>query len=191
MTDAELQGITAQALNMAKRDIQRGKFNFLLAAYHAGEGLHRMTKIEATVVERLGEEWLNRGGTKDFGFLLIQFAVAMKPPDAVVWVTAANMFKPTPALAELSIEEQKRLLDSTHDRHHQAVKEGLLTLADVLTAVGQTAESVCHYVLEKNADQPTVQFFPQADFAGRMKMYGHDPLTLLTELESYRKRGVQ
>ena len=50
MTDPELQGIAAQAHNMAKRDLQLGQFNFLVAAYCAGERLHRMRQVEALIV---------------------------------------------------------------------------------------------------------------------------------------------
>jgi hypothetical protein len=44
VTDAELEGIAAQALNLARLDLQRGKFNFLVATYNAGR-LYRMRRI--------------------------------------------------------------------------------------------------------------------------------------------------
>ena len=61
MTDQILEGIAAQAFNMARLELERRKFNFLLASYHESDGkkLYRMSKIEAFIVQQLGEGWLN------------------------------------------------------------------------------------------------------------------------------------
>jgi hypothetical protein len=180
MTDAQLQGLAAQALNMAKREMERGSFNFLLASWHEGETLHRMRTIERTIIEKLGEDWLNGGRTKDLGFGLLKLATAMLPPDAMVFVCVSNFFEPTERLLALSLEEQHKTLGQTHDGHHQAVKEGLLKLCDALTAVAQTPERMCSYMQKvavgrrvvRFLDQPVVQLFDQSDFSGRMKLYG-------------------
>ena len=64
ITDAQMEGLAAQAANLAKKDMEQkeGGFHFLLASYHdVDKQLHRMTKIEDLMVEKLGEEWLNHG----------------------------------------------------------------------------------------------------------------------------------
>jgi hypothetical protein len=176
MTDAQLEGIAAQALNMAKRDMERRSFNFLLASCHDGAGLYRMSKVEALIIERLGEDWLNHGETKDAGFRVLRKAVDLMPPEAVVFVTATNAFKPTAKLQALTKAEQTKLLNGGHSRHHQAVKEGLLEIADSLTATVQTPERVCWYVQTVDhgwlVGKPEVRFASQAEFDGRLKMFG-------------------
>jgi len=186
MTDAELQGIAAQSLNMAKRDLGRGGFNFLLAAYNLCDQppLHRMDKIEALVIERLGENWLNNGRTKDIGFAVLRQCIDTLPPDAVVVVTMCNGFSLTAKAQELSRAELMKLVnDSNHDRHHEAVKEGLMEVCDVLLATVQTRERVCMYQqrLDRRGEflgKPDTKCFPQEGFEGRLKMFGkhYDPL---------------
>ena len=182
MTDAELQGISAQALNMAKRDLDRGNFNFLLAVYHQADEqkLHRMVKVEELIIKKMGEEWLNDGLRKDIGFRIIREAVDWMPPEAVVFVTACNMFTPTEKLSKLPVEERRKLLDGGHDRHHEAVQTGLLAIGEGLLAIAQTPERVCMYQqkVEKLTftGHPETKFFPQADFGGRMKMFGKEEL---------------
>jgi hypothetical protein len=178
MTDAELQGVAAQALNMAKRDIERGSFHFLLALYHECDTppLHRMTEIEKLIIERLGEEWLNSGRTKNVGFYVLRLAVDLLPPDAVVIVTIVNSFTPTARFYELPEERRDELLRS-HDRQHQAVAEGLFTVCDALCAIVQTPTRVCQYIQEydrhrRPTGKPRAAFLPQEDFDGRLKMFG-------------------
>jgi hypothetical protein len=49
MTDAELKGLALQALNMAKRDLERNnRLGCFLASHHAGEGIHRMDQDRET-----------------------------------------------------------------------------------------------------------------------------------------------
>lgn len=178
LTDPELQGIAAQSLNMALKSMDDGDFNFLIASYHIGDTppLHRMKKIEKTIIERLGENWLNSGRAKDTGFQVIRMCVEILPPDAIAFVTICNRFKTTPKFDALTPEQQQDLANATHDRHHQAVKSGLLTLNDALTAVVQTPDRVCQYIqdfeLGKTAGRPDVLFTPQEDFDGRLKMFG-------------------
>lgn len=189
MTDPELHGIALQALNMAKRDLRGGSFNFLIAAYHAGEGLHRMTKIEQMIIGKLGEGWLNSGHTKDVGFGLLQLATALRPPDAVVVVTCCNVFKPSEKFKALPAAEQEVHLEvmrtQGHDKHHEMVRAGLLTMVDALTATAQTAERVCLAVQEVGPDTKTKShFFVQDEFGGRIKMYGNslqEIVEMLTE----------
>lgn len=178
MTDAELQGVAAQALNLAKRDMQQNKFNFLLASYHVGDvpPLHRMQKVEALIIEKLGEDWLNNGKTKDAGFRMLRFCIDVLPPDAVVFVTAANRFQPTAKFETLTEVQRQELLDAGHDRHNQAAKEGLLELHDCLCAIAQTPTRVCNYMQDflcgHPVGNPDTSFFPQANFDGRIKMFG-------------------
>jgi hypothetical protein len=179
ITDSQLQGISLQALNMAKRDWAHGPFNVLLASYHEGEGLHRMRRIERLLIKSLGEDWLNNDRTKDQGFGVLKTATATLPPDAVVIVTASNCFEPTPGLLALSFEEQQTIMGDGHDDQHSAVKEGWLTVSDALTAFAQNPERVCISTQKlllvsktvRPIGQPIVQFFDQSDFKGRLKLY--------------------
>lgn len=178
MTDAQLEGIAAQALNLAKRDQERGRFNFLLATFHQEDGaLHRMTKIEALIIANLGEEWLNDGAAKDLGFGLLRKAVGLMPPDAIIFVTAANMFKPTEKMKKLPFEEQERRARLGHDENHRLAKQGYYEIIDCLIAVAQTPERVCHRIQPvaprgQTPDAPHTQMFDQKHFDGRMKFYG-------------------
>ncbi len=178
LTDAELKGVGAQTLNMVKRDLELGRFNFLFASYHVGDKppLHRMNKIEALVVERLGENWLNSGRAKDMGFYVLRLAVDLLPPDAVVIATGANSFKATARLDALPKERHRALLNASHDEQHKAVAEGLLEVCDAILVMVQTPERICQYVQEIGPHGPvgnaTAQFFPQEGFTGRLKMYG-------------------
>jgi hypothetical protein len=178
LTDEELKGISAQALNMAKLDIERNQFNFLFAAYFADDTppLHRMEKIEALVVKQLGQEWLNCGATKDIGFGVLRMAMRMLPPEAVVIVTAVNAFVPTEKFQSLPVKQQRKLMRETHEAHHAAAREGLLDLRDALVAIAQTPERVCQYMQTYGPGSiplgtASASFFPQKDFGGRLKMY--------------------
>jgi hypothetical protein len=183
LTDAELQGLAAQALNLARRDYERKNFNFLLASYHQGTALHRMTKVEALIIEKLGEDWLNSGRKKDIGMGLMALATHYKPPDAIMFVTAANMFRQTAKFDKLSRAEQDKIIQAGHDRHHEGVKQGLFELVDSMVSVAQTPERVCNYMLEMKRDAvPVVHFFDQSEFDGRLKMYGRDINKLRREL---------
>lgn len=177
LSDAVLQGLAAQALNLAKRDFEQGKFNFLLASYHESDGprLHRMQKIEALIVERLGEDWLNNGRKKDIGFDMLRTATHILPPDAIVFVTAANRFESTAKLNALPDAQRIAMLNTNHDRHLQMVKEGLLEIHDGFSAIVQTPTRVCSYFQDFDRGEPVgkpiTMFIPQADFDGRLKMY--------------------
>jgi hypothetical protein len=177
MTDAALQGIAAQALNMAKRDIEKGIFNFLLASYNEGDGLHRMAKVESVIIERLGENWLGDWQRKAAAFGVLRAATDMMPSDALVFVTAGNGFAATPKFWALPEEKQEALRAAGHERHHSAVAAGLLTVSDVLIAVAQTPERVCIYKQNVNelhqlTGPPQTSFSFQHEFEGILKMFG-------------------
>lgn len=178
MTDDELKGIAAQSLNLAKRDLERNQFNFLLAAYHAGDvpPLFRMRKVEALIIEKLGADWLNHGPAKDAGFGVLRLVTGMRPPGAVAFVTACNRFMGTERFQKLSPAEQEKIVRSGHDGHRRAVRDGLLSLVDSLVATVQTAERVCVYSQAVSdgglTGAPEVHLFDQSDFDGRMKLYG-------------------
>ena len=98
------------------------------------------------------------------------------PCDAFVMVTAANEFRTTPAFNLLSKEEGLAILNAGHDRHHQAVKEGLLAMYHTLTAVAQTPQRVCLYIQRMNEyhgyqGPPKVEFYDQQEFDGWVKMF--------------------
>lgn len=175
--DEELKGMAVQGFNMFKRDVERGHFNFLLASYHVGQGIHRMSMIEAEIIERLGENWLDSGRTKDIGFRILRLATRLLPPDAVIIATIINRFSATEKIAELSREQQEELLRASHDRHHQAVKDGYLKVCDALMVCAQTPERVClcHQDIDRRLrpiGASDTKFWDQDGFDGRLKMYG-------------------
>jgi len=180
LTDAQLEGLAAQALNLAKRDKERGQFICLLASYDQQEGLHRMSKVEKIIADKLGENWLNNGRAKDLAFDLLRRAVQAMPPDAVIFVTAANMFKATAKMETLSIDEQRRRIERGHDAHHQMAAEGYFEIIDCLIAVAQTPARICHRLqaIPPRGHQPPppeTTFFNQEEFDGRLKFYGEEP----------------
>jgi hypothetical protein len=186
MTDAVLQGIALQTLNIAKQELeQKETFTLLIAAYQADfqPPLHRMKKVEQTIVERLGQDWLNYEETKDVGFGVLRSMIDIttqftQTPQAVVMVTACNVFKPTKKLLALPVKEQEKLVRKKYDDHYKrAIKEGWFIMSDGLTAVAQDPARVCIYTQLIDANHqyngaPEQLFFDQSDFHGRMKMYG-------------------
>jgi hypothetical protein len=174
MTDAELKGLAAQALNMGKKDMRQGDFNGLLAVYYSGR-LRRLTSIETLIAERLGADWQNHGKTKDVAFNTLREIVGLMRPDAMIWVAASNMFLPTAKLKAMGRETCEELAKEGHDRHHEAVKEGLFSIQDALVAVVQTSTRVCLYQQPYSRSgfmgQPQVSLFDQDHFGGRMKLY--------------------
>ena len=178
--DQLLKGLAAQALNMAKRELQQGKFDCVIATYTRGKGLYRMRKLELLIIEKHGENWLNSGRTKDAGFGMLRLAVDMFPPDAFAFVSIVNAFGPTEKLLAMGVEAVRELGLSNHDRHHQAVAEGLLEVHDELFAIVQDPLRVCTYRQRCNRrgiiGEPTVHFSDQEHWGGRLKMFGEDTL---------------
>lgn len=192
ITDEQLHGIAAQAFNLARKDLERGQFNCLVAAYHEGDvpPLHRMAKVERKIIEKLGEDWLNSGRTKDIGFGVLRQCIDLLPPDAIALCTVVNFFRATDKLKTLPEAEQEELMTGSHDSHHEAVKLGLLSVADALWVVAQTPERVCFYLQTLDArgrpkEQPEVSFCPQDGFDGRLKMFGahYEPEKTLERLK--------
>jgi hypothetical protein len=179
ITDAELQGIAAQALNLAKRDIERDRLNFLLATYHEGEGLYRMEQVEAQVCKMLGMDWLNSGARKDRGFAVIRKTVDLLPPDAVVFAARINKFESTAKLLALPQTEALRMATGGADQYHRLAKQGYFRIVDAVMCCAQTPERVCMYVQERHSPgrlpsgAPQTEFFDQSKFRGRMKMFGN------------------
>ncbi len=179
MTDRELLGAARQTLNMARTDweLQGWPSSMVIASYHAADAppLHRMRKIEQLLQDKLGRSWLDDEAKKDHGFYVLRLATAAMPPDAVVIVTPTNMFKST-AKAMASPGLLKRMKTDTPGQRRQRVAEGLLELVDSVTAVAQTPQRVCTVAQPVRrgvyVGEPTVMFFDQAQFDGRLKMFG-------------------
>lgn len=193
MTDEELKGIAAQCLNLFRKDQREGKnTNALLASIYLEDGiprLHRMEQIEAKLVEVLGPRWIDSGAAKDVAFGFLRTATDSMPPDGFAIVTAINRFRPTAAFDALSEAEQRKVLNEGHDGHHRAVERGLMELEDGMSALVQTAERGCLYVqtLDQEgelAGRPDVNLFAQAEFDGRLKMYGQ------SQIIGRRKKGT-
>lgn len=181
MTDPQLIGLARQALNMMKTAMERGHRGILLANYYEGEGVHRMDRVEKILADLLGEDWLDHGGKKDAAFMVLRKATEVFPqkPDAIIIVTASNMFKPTEKMQALPLEKQKKLINQGHDRHHKLAAEGYLKLIDSFTALVQTPERACISTQEVDGQffvgQPDTRCLNQAEFGGRLKMFGEDP----------------
>ena len=170
MTDAALQGMALQSLNMAKRDLERGKFNFLLAAYHEGEGLRRMRSVETLVIEKLGRGWLNDARAKDAGFWVLRKATEIHPPDAIAFAALASEMRPTEKMKALSPEEQRRLLESND------MVDGFMVSQDVVYITAQTPLRVCTCVQKvyrhRYIDAPELKIGDMTKFSGRSKLFG-------------------
>jgi hypothetical protein len=185
MTDAELEGIARQALNVVQTEIRnKRQFNFYFGAYFEGEGLRRMSKIEAELIERLGEDWLNSGVKKDYGFAVLRLATAVLLPHAAVLVTAMNMFKSNKAFDSLSPERQKYYTKG-HDRNHEGVKAGYFDLKDALAAIAQTPERICMAVQILGEERIESRISDLSEYDGRTKLYvsTEEALRMLAELE--------
>ena len=190
VTDDVLRGLCAQAFNLAKLDLERGRFNFLLASYHHGERLHRMTKVEKLIIEKCGQDWLNNGAAKDVAFGLLRIATTAIPPDALVFASVTNMFRPTEKFHALDQEAKDRLMHTGPDAHHRGVREGLFTRVDALVTLAQTPLRVCQYFQECSprgvaVGPPDVHIGDQSQFDGRLKFFGKP------SPESYHNRPVE
>ena len=172
MTDEFMQGLAIEAFNMAKRDIERGKFSFLLATYHGEGRLHRMSKIEATIIRVLGEDWLNNGRAKDAGYGVLRDAVRILPPEAVVMASMIKLFTSTEKFQKLPHREQMEILNGGHDRQWQEVAAGNLAVCDALFVIVQTPTRVCIWKRSIPDGEPQVDLLDQDDLGGRMKMFG-------------------
>lgn len=191
LTKKELEGIARQALNMARTDVRNGgwKTGILLATYFRTDEhpFHRMDMIEKLLQEKLGEQWLNNGYAKDAGFGLLREAVNRFPtiPDALVIVTATNMFQPTAKMKALPIEEQRKLIETNHDDHHKMAAHGYFEIVDSFTALAQNPAFCVLAVQDADgATAPVTKALNQEDFDGRLKMFGEGR-------DYYRKEKVQ
>jgi len=102
MTDQELEGFAAQAFNLARTEWKRkGEFNWLLASFHHGSGLHRMTKVEALVIQMAGEDWLNDPERQAQVGYVLRVATCLMPPDAIAVVSVADAWQLTDAFNAL------------------------------------------------------------------------------------------
>lgn len=179
MTDAELEGIAAQALNLAKLNLERGGFNFLFADYRHGQGLKRLSEVENLIVAKLGEDWLNHGASKDVGFGVLRKVTSFFPPellpDALVFASVINDFKPTPKFNKLSRAARHRIT-SNYQAAHKAVRDGILAMEDAIHVMVQTPARFCAYSQPIHREaRPRVLFGAQGEFEGRMKLFGCDP----------------
>jgi len=182
MTDELLKGMCAQVANMAKTEIRyRHCLNGILATYFEGQGLHRMRKVEKLVEEKVGPDWLNFGGAKDIIFGILCLGANVIPPDAIVISTVINDYRRLPAFDALPPDEQKRVWDAPvwppPPQYFQA--------HDALMVVAQSPERVCTYSQKLLGDlligEPDILLFPQAEWNGRLKMYGVEPPSEIVE----------
>jgi len=175
MTDQELEGFAAQAFNFARTEWKtKGKFNFLLANYFDGK-LHRMTKVEALIIEKCGEDWLNSSAKKHAVSDVLRIATKAMPPEAVVLVTIADRWKTTQAFESVPKTEREKILSGPREARQAATELGLLEAEEVMIAVAQTPKRVCFYTrqLSRLEDtKPQVETGDMATFEGAMKLYG-------------------
>jgi len=177
MTDERLHGIAAQMANIAKTEMRnKGKFTAILAVCNEGQPLFRMKKLERTICELAGEQWLNDGAAKGAAFSIMREALTIKPQDGIGICTLVDDFQQTAAFDRLPPEEQHRA--ATEGNIWEHVKAGLFEPHDALLSTIQTPERVCLFKQRLQGSlligQPDVHFLDQADFGGRMKMFGLD-----------------
>lgn len=182
MTDQELLGAARQTLNMARSDWElRGwPTSIVIASYHVKDNppLHRMRRIEALLQDQLGEGWLNDDAKKGRGFYVLRLATATLPPDASIIATPTNVFVAT-AKAKANPAYLRLMRAESATQRGKRVAQGLLEMIDSVTAVAQTPERVCTVAQPVDRGgvyigQPQVRFSDQAQFGGRLKMFGAD-----------------
>jgi hypothetical protein len=186
MTDQELEGLARQALNILHTEIRNaGRCSFFLGYHIPGAGLRRMPKVEALIVARLGEDWLNHGGKKELAFGLLRVCATMARPEAVVLVTPMNHYRATDAFLKLPPDRQK-FYSASANRNREAVARGYMTVDDSLTALAQTPERVCISSLITGQEQPLTNFWRQDEYDGRTKFYVEpdEAMKLLAKLEA-------
>lgn len=165
MTDKLLEGLAAQAANMAKADLQlRGQINGVLANYFEGQGLHRMRTIETLLEQNVGKDWLNLDGAKHHIFGVLCYGASLITPDALVVAFAANAYYSNAAGDKVEKVPGDRLI-----------------------AIAQTKERVCLRDQEIRGrlviGEPRIMFVDQADWKGRLKLYGEAPPEIVREGE--------
>ena len=208
MTDQELLGAARQTLNMARTDweLQGWPTSMVIASYHATDvpPLHRMRKIEQLLQDKLGRGWLDDEAKKDHGFYVLRLATAAMPPDAVVIATPTDLFRTTAkAMANPGLLTRMKTEHSPEQRCQRC--------AGGLAGVGgspsrpwrRTPQRVCTVAQPVRrgvyVGEPTVTYWPQAQFDGRMKMFGvkiderdREAVASFREaLGRYRKRRTQ
>jgi len=192
LTDKQLQAMALQCLNMAKRDIEYKRWRgIVLAVYHEGDQpspLHRMRAVERQIPQLIGDEWLNDSAAKKATFDVIRAVVLHLNPEATVFCTLSNSFKPTSKLLAQGHDEVMKVVSAGHDRHHLAVAEGLMTVEDALASLAQSPQRFCQ-VLQPIRGKlligpPQIHCFDQQDFSGLLKMYGVPGAKTLDQLLS-------
>jgi len=175
MTDQELEGFAAQAFNLARTEWKRkGEFNWLLASFHHGSGLHRMTKVEALVIQMAGEDWLNDPERQAQVGYVLRVATCLMPPDAIAVVSVADAWQLTDAFNALPKKDQNKILNGPREARNSAIALGLLTVEEVLVCMAQTPSRACRYqrrLDELNDAKPTVDFGEMAQLHGRFKFF--------------------
>ena len=141
-----------------------------------------MAMVEREIVQRLGEDWLDNGRTKTIGFQILRLGVDISPPDAVIIGTAINSFKATAKLRAQPVRSRGRCSTRNHDRHHEAVAEGLLEVCDALLVSVQTPEKMLLYTQDFDrggrAALPTCSYgrrtsrWPAKDLGGQAPLNG-------------------
>jgi hypothetical protein len=178
VTDEELKGLAAQMANMAKTDIRNSGSGLtgVLAVYIPGIGLLRMAKYEQLAIERFGKSWTGSGEAKRHVFGVMRTVADIVRPAAIAIATACDKGAETAKMISLPLEEQERLAKETG--FHDLVEQGYLEIQDAILATVHTPERVCIYTHVYLPEQgrfvgePDVYFVPQAEFGGRLKMFG-------------------
>jgi hypothetical protein len=177
MTDEALRGIAAQCANLCKTEMRNKRsFNALIATYNKSDGLHRMRKIERTIIEMCGEDWLNNGAAKEAAFGVMRMGLSVIPQECIVFATVANDFEPTARFERLPKEEKHRIAKEPGNIWDR-VKAGYFEPHDALVVTVQTPQRVCVYKQRMLGaslfvGEPIVGCCDQVNFYGRQKMFG-------------------
>jgi hypothetical protein len=176
MTDEKLKDLACQVATMATVELSvRHELNGVMAEYWQGIGLRRMKALEKTAIEMYGKDWLNSGRAKQFIFGLLCATVGVMPPDAVVISTGINDYEVTPAFLALREDERRRIFEERIARNYPQY----FVPRRALMVTAQTPERVCLYRQRLQngllIGEPEIDFVPQSEFKGRLKVFGADP----------------
>lgn len=175
MTDKLLIGIAVSVANMAKTELRNKRsFTAIICTYNEGQGVFRMRKLEKTLCDLAGENWLNSGDAKEQVFGLIRFCLAAMPQEVFAFCTVATDFRPTAQFDVLPYDQQAQI--ASGGDMWERVKEGLFVPEDALVVTVQTPERVCLYRQRLQGSlligDPDSGCIDQAQFSGRLKMFG-------------------
>ena len=150
VSDELLRGLAVQAFNMAKRDVERDCFNFLVASYTRAKASTAWQWWNAKSSKGSAKTGSTTAARRQSASRSLVSASTSHRPNAVIIGTAINRFKATAKLRARPVTDRRRCSTRNHDRHHEAVAEGLLEVCNALFVSVQTPEKMLLYTQDFN-----------------------------------------